>query len=220
LSSGFPDDTQCELAYLCSLIADVPATWSQAVLSAIQHPPDWPPAHVPNISNAPTAAEQAVEHMLVLRLGWRDLPDGSSVSVDKLSVKAATSLQLRHVCEERKLRHVKFVELALGTNAPVAVSVGCKRLLSCMRCVWRQLKWDNFFKEVYWRLVVNGLPTAQRMHQTTSLCLCEAACPGQQHHFWDCPIAQAVGKLWIVHCLLPGALAPPVFVHFSNNMSG
>eukprot|EP00878_Enallax_costatus_P000037 GHUV01000046.1.p1 GENE.GHUV01000046.1~~GHUV01000046.1.p1 ORF type:complete len:778 (+),score=164.24 GHUV01000046.1:127-2334(+) len=192
LALGYPDDPHCELAYLCSLIADVPAAWSQAVLSAIQHPPDWPPVHVPNISSAPTAAEQAVEHMLLSRLGWRNLPDGSSVSVVDLSVKAATSLQLGHVRAERMLRHIKFVELALGTREPAAVSAGYKRLQSCMCCVWRQLKWDNFFKEVYWRLILNGLPTAQRMHHTTSQCLCDSICPGQQHHFWDCPIAQAV----------------------------
>ena len=192
LAHGYPDDPHCELAYLCALIANVPAAWTQATLSAVQHPPDWPPAQVPHISNTPTEAEQAVEHMLVSRLGWRGLPDGSSVSVDKLSVKAATSLQLAHVRAERKLRHIKFVELALGTHVPATVAIGHKRLLSCLRCVWRQLKWDNFFKEVYWRLVVDGLPTAQRMHQTASKCLCDSICPGQQHHFWDCPIAQAI----------------------------
>ena len=71
-----------------------------------------------------------------------------------------------------------------------------------MRCVWRQLKWDNLFKEVYWRLVVNGLPTAQRMHHANSQCLCECICPGQQHHFWDCPIAQAIVQV-VVHELPP-----------------
>jgi hypothetical protein len=114
------------------------------------------------------------------------------VQVAKLSVKLATSLQLGHIRAARRAKHASFVELALGPATTAAVDVGCHKLLSCLRSVWRYVKWDNFLKEVYWRLTLDALPTAQRMHQPGATCLCDALMPGRQHHFWDCPIAQAV----------------------------
>ncbi|KAF8054788.1 hypothetical protein HT031_006931 [Scenedesmus sp. PABB004] len=71
-------------------------------------------------------------------------------------------------------------ELALTASVRVA-----------LRKLWR-LRWDNAVKEVYWRLALNGLATAERMSQPEAVCLCGAACPGRAHHYWECPIAQAV----------------------------
>ena len=193
LSPGDPSDAECELAYIKALLAEVPVAWLQPALDVVQHPaaqPPWPPTVINSMSMA--ATEQCVESMLVARLGWRGLPGGKSVSVAKLTVKLATLLQLGPVRAERRARHRQFVHLALGTQSAPEVAAGLQQLSTCMRVVWKHIKWDNFFKEVFWRLVIDALPTAARMHQQHSNCLCGAPMPGQQHHFWDCCIAQAV----------------------------
>lgn len=52
------------------------------------------------------------------------------------------------------------------------------------------------FKEVYWRLVLNGLATAERMHLQECRCVCGPVVGGQpadrRHHFWECPVARSV----------------------------
>ena len=58
-----------------------------------------------------------------------------------------------------------------------------------------QLPWENQHKEVYWRLVLNGLALASRMHGSgPQPCACgsPAPHPDRRHHFWDCPVAAAV----------------------------
>jgi hypothetical protein len=78
--------------------------------------------------------------------------------------------------------------------------------------LWR-LKWDNSFKEVYWRLVLNGLATAERMHMTACACVCgpvDGGQPGRRHHFWGCPVAKAVVGELQRHLVgwFPGLLQP------------
>ena len=54
-------------------------------------------------------------------------------------------------------------------------------------------RWDNRRLEVYWRLALNGLPTAERLHRPLDACAaCGALGPGRAHHFWECPLAVAV----------------------------
>ncbi len=67
-------------------------------------------------------------------------------------------------------------------------------MCAAQRSLWK-LKWDNHFKEVYWRLVFNGLATAERMRQQDYECVCGPVVggqPGRRHHYWECPVAQAV----------------------------
>ncbi|KAF8062620.1 hypothetical protein HT031_003949 [Scenedesmus sp. PABB004] len=71
-------------------------------------------------------------------------------------------------------------ELALTASVRVA-----------LRKLWR-LRWDNAVKEVYWRLALDGLASAERVSRPEAVCLCGVACPGRAHHYWECPIAQAV----------------------------
>jgi hypothetical protein len=40
--------------------------------------------------------------------------------------------------------------------------------------------------------MLDALPTAERMHQQQQACACGAVCPGRLHHYWECPVAQAV----------------------------
>lgn len=190
-------DAECELSYLQSLLDDVPAAWVHATKCVLQHPaatPLWPPQTIPNLPDQPTDAELCVEQLLLARLGWHDNARSRYVSINKLTVKSATSLQLTHVCRERRARHRAYVEMALGIHDISApdVTLACRHLAKCFRIVWRRIKWDNAFKEVFWRLVLDALPTAQRLHHSSSVCLCNVVTPGRHHHFWQCPIAQAV----------------------------
>jgi hypothetical protein len=131
-------------------------------------------------------------------LGWK-LPDGTTVALPHLTVKDATALLTQALYQDRKQRHLQYVAAALGTaeTQPV-VSQGLQDLLTCLRTLWK-MRWSNYYKETFWRLVLNGLPTSERMHLASSSqtgilvdCLCGAHQPGRQHHFWDCPAAQAV----------------------------
>jgi len=114
--------------------------------------------------------------------------------ISKLTVKTTTALQLKHVYRERRARHRAFVELALGIHdiAAPQVTLACKSLSKCFRVVWRHIKWDNALKEVFWRLVLDALPTAQRLHNLESVCVCNDVAPGRHHHFWHCPVARGV----------------------------
>ena len=88
---------------------------------------------------------------------------------------------------------------------PIADSMvaGCRAsVASALSCLWK-LKWDNSFKEVFWRVLVDGLPTCLRLHMPGQSCLCGAVCPGRFHHYWECGVAQAV--LASVSAELPAA---------------
>jgi hypothetical protein len=74
------------------------------------------------------------------------------------------------------------------------------------------VRWENRAKEVFWRLVYNGLPTPARLHAQGRPCQCGAgeggglaALPGRRHCFWDCPVAAAVREE-IQRALPPGSL--------------
>lgn len=60
------------------------------------------------------------------------------------------------------LVHLQLCLLKLGVCACAVLRRNCSA---------QSYKWGNHFKEVYWRLVVYGLPTAQRMHHATCQCL-------------------------------------------------
>lgn len=130
--------------------------------------------------------------MLISRLGWRNLPHGRSVAVSDLTVKKATLLQLGPMRSERRAQNTVFVRLALGVNTPALIDQGLRSLSGCFKRLWTSVKWDNNFKEVYWRLVSDTLNTAHSMNIADSTCFCGFLCPDSVHHYWECPIAQAV----------------------------
>ena len=70
--------------------------------------------------------------------------------------------------------------------------------------VWR-VRWSNDRKDLYWRLLLDALPTAARMHLEGEAGACPCGDPGPvgwQHHFWDCPAARQVAGA--VSAQLPG----------------
>ena len=87
------------------------------------------------------------------------------------------------------------------------------------------MRWDNHYKEVYWRMTLDALPAAARLHGPHA-CPCapaHAAPTDLAHHFWSCPVAEAVcaelrGALGGQALLTRAAvwlMAPPPGVHAS-----
>lgn len=98
---------------------------------------------------------------VLMQLAW-PVPGGAShIPLATLTVKAATALQLLPVTTQRLDRHAAFIQEALG-GMPVGTSDRAQ-FRSTLSALWR-VRWNNHYKEIYWRLVVDGLPTAQRMH--------------------------------------------------------
>jgi hypothetical protein len=99
-------------------------------------------------------------------------------------------------------------------GSPDAVSLHVRAIVAAQAQLWR-VHWDNSIKEVYWRLVLNGLATGERLHQQQCRCVCgsmpDGQPPGRRHHFWDCPVAQSVVRVlqqqllggWCRGALLP-----------------
>ena len=66
---------------------------------------------------------------------------------------------------------VDSIALPAVRGNPAEVQVCCDAVVAAQKSLWR-LRWDNAFKEVYWRLVCDGLPTAERMRQQDCGCVC------------------------------------------------
>lgn len=195
LSADPASNADNELADLNTLIQQVPWPWLGAMAQALNHNrvPDaaWKTSVLPIAPVTPPPIEQIVEEMLVSRLGWVERSSGKSIFVKGLTVKQATSLQLGPLRAARRDKHATFVRKACGGPLHLDVEPGLKKLGTAFRKCWK-LRWDNVFKEVYWRLSLDGLPTATRMHMQSCTCLCGELCPDHVHHFWNCPMAQAV----------------------------
>jgi hypothetical protein len=154
-------------------------------------PVEWRPVVVGNGINAEqllaVPEEAAVATQLVKRLGWA-MPRGRPMSLAKATVRGFTQLQLfaqRQLVGERMHRFKEAVSPA------GALAVTQHEVLALLRKVWC-LRWDNQRKELLWRLVLNGLPTAARMDMLGEACQCGVMAPGCRHHFWECPPAHAV----------------------------
>ena len=130
------------------------------------------------------------------RLGWR-FPDGP-VQLQALSVRTATWAQLQRVGDQRQHRHAQFVThifAASGRPAPLVEKDQAAILKLLLAQLWK-LPWLNQHKEVFWRLTLDALPTAARLHNAESACICGALVPNWLHHFWMCPVA--VGLLAVL----------------------
>lgn len=129
--------------------------------------------------------------LLLSHLGWQTAT--STLRAEDYSVREGTQLLLARTAlpTERVAQFATFCRTALGAAAmPAAVQQAVTRLPALFTKLWR-LRWDNNVKEVFWRLVYDGLPTAACQHRPFS-CACDTHSPNRLHHFWACPIAQAV----------------------------
>jgi hypothetical protein len=167
------------LANLTRLQAALPTLWTQAVVL------DAPP---------PLEAFWAVAWAT---LGWR--LGSKDFLLAKLSVRLGTALQLRKSMQPRRDKQLAFQELAYSTSSSGApANPGPQQPLimpALLKGLWR-LRCGNHIKEPYWRLVLDGIPTPQRMHRPVAdqryWCCCGAINADRAHHFWQCPVAQRV----------------------------
>jgi hypothetical protein len=190
-------DWQVAKDQLSQLVSALPAAWRQVA----EQMSDARLAYMPT-------SHQVVER-LVARLGWKGVGN-KPYTMPAMSVRMFTQLQWPvagvPVCE----KHTAFVQHVRATQAPDEVPVSVQEVVKCMSAVWR-LKWDNSRKEVLWRLVFDGFPTAARMHLQDDTCACGQVVPGWQHHYWQCPVAQAV--VAAIQSQLPTGTSPMQPVH-------
>lgn len=176
-STAFADGQQA-LQWLTALLQAIHPDWLNASAAATS-------AHLVQTAMSEAACQAAA------RLGWYQ-NTGPPVKLAALTVKTATEMLCKPIHAERQQRHQVFLaEACSGLPANQLATTQDLQLL--LRRLWK-LKWDNQRKELYWRLVVNGLSTAQRMHMSGQPCTCGHPAPDHRHHFWDCPVAMRVSQ--------------------------
>jgi hypothetical protein len=177
-SSPLYVDWQYAQAELAALVNSIPMSWKTAVQSAT----------AAELLLAPSSESVWCEK-LAPRLGWRRA-NGRTVPLKKATVKLLTELQVATSGQARAAKQSAFLGMAC-LNLPPLQQAQRDELLRLLQAAW-VLKWDNHRKEVLWRLMLDALPTAERMHHTQEACACGVVCPGRLHHYWECPVAQAV----------------------------
>jgi hypothetical protein len=173
-------DQQAAQAQVAELVQAIPIAWRHAVQQCTPQ----------QLLQAPST--QQVWEMLWARVGWAR-PGGRPLLLCKATVRALTHLQAElHQVARREKHRVFLQEASVGLN--LQVDALCTELHAVLRSLWK-LPWDNSRKEVFWRLTLDGLPSAARMHMLGVSCDCGVIAPDRQHHFWGCPVAQAVTQV-------------------------
>ena len=155
------------------LTAALPPAWLAAAAAAAE-------AVAAGALQPPSTEQVAAD--LAARLGWPADGAGGPLPLAELAVRDGTRM-LRAPAEARRNQlHLQPYAAAAGGTAA--------QLQAALRRLWR-LPWENTNKEPFWRLVYNAHPTAARLHRPDA-CPCGAATPDRRHHYWACPVAQAV----------------------------
>ena len=161
-------------------------------------------------AGAPPRWLPTLERAAVWRVGARLRKLG------KITVAAATQLQLPAVKDQRRHRFQRFAESALSlVPAPAQPQPVGNRpwwwvVQRLFRPIWA-LPCANSLKEVWWPLVYHA-------SQMWSHCACGATVRGREHMFWLCPVARAV-VAEVQRCLARaggGAGVPPPAVRCHN----
>ena len=179
----------CNVA-LVDLCRDIPEAWVTAAGEALGLPQEAVPS------------EDEVVRMILPRLGWR-LPEYGTIRLRELTVRLGLQLQLRPCREARSAAHERYVKEALGLEPLQGLpNWALEALRGSLRRLWQSLKWENANKEIFWRLAVDGVPLPGNSHMRGApvvACGCGSFSAGhqglgapRQHHFWHCPVAQAV----------------------------
>lgn len=172
-------------------IAMIPTQWHQhcpgmapaGPLRVRQHPQpdhDTPPAQW-------TAEAGILQHMVISLA-----PQKGATTLHGITVRQLTAMQMCEVRAQRIKRQRLYCTEACDSEA--AAKVGLKALKTTYRQLW-SLKWENRYKEVFWRLAVNGIAMLREGRcSDPPTCHCGRGKISRAHCFWDCPIAQAVIK--------------------------
>ena len=164
---------------LSALVGRLPESWVTVARTAME-----------DGSLIPTETEALGQ--LARVLGWKGR-NGEPVLLEKMTTRVATDLQMDRVYEAVALRHEAFAVEARGGPVDPAVVEELKATLARLLV----LKWENEYKEVMWRLLLNGFPGFS-MHAVrgaqAARCPCgDTMSTGDRlHHFWECPIAQSL----------------------------
>lgn len=159
-------------------------------------------------------------------LGWATTPTATPIvpCLQPASVRSLTTHLLRPLLLERQAAYTTFVRQALGQPAAANVEHHVRTLSAVLQQVWR-VPWDNSYKEVLWRLALNGIPGAGGVGISGAWrCPCgfqhtsanhdsQSANVPRMHAFWSCPLAAAVvtilqqsvpqlqrQHLWLLQC--------------------
>ena len=160
--------------------ATLPAGWREASTAASRaaragaaRARGWP--------RVPTEQEALAE--VARRLGWRR---GSVVvSLAKYTVKMGTMWLRAASPGDARLQGLMSAFCTMvgpSTNA-------CMTTPRLLETLW-ELPWENQNKEVFWRLVLNGLPTAARMGMMETCACGEEGLHGRLHYFYHCAVAK------------------------------
>jgi hypothetical protein len=188
-------DQQAAQEQLAELVQSIPLAWRQAVQQSTPQ----------QLMQAPSI--QQVWDMLWARAGWTR-PNAKPLLLRNTTVRTLTQLQAAlHQVAARDKHQVFLQEAAVGLNLQLEPLFS--ELHALLRSLWK-LPWDNSRKEVFWRLTLDGLPSAARMHMLGVSCDCGVVAPDRQHHFWGCPVAQAVLQV------VQGQLPPQITVQRIN----
>jgi len=88
-------------------------------------------------------------------------------------------------------KYTTFLSLACQGMAARDLPPTVEELRKLLCQLW-EIPWENRRKEFFWRLCLDGVPTAARMHMLGDSCACGFVAPDRAHHYWDCPVAQGV----------------------------
>lgn len=186
------------------LLADISPEWRAAAAGVLDHPE----------RAAGLDSEGTIRGQLVARVGWR-LGGSQHVKLRGLTVQLATHLQLQTVTERRARLHAAYEQEARQQpqqqqqQPTTAAAAAAPTQQNCcvpgtLRRLWG-LRWEREHKETLWRLAVDGVPLPGNTHlRATPVepCGCGSfggaagqqapQCSPRAHHFWECPVAQAV----------------------------
>ena len=201
------------------LLADISSDWRAAAAEVLDHPE----------RAAGLDSEDTIRARLVGRVGWR-LGASQIVKLRGLTVRIATHLQLQAGTERRARLHAAYeqearvqqpqqpaAEAAAAPAAAAPTQKGCC-VPGTLRRLWA-IKWEREHKETLWRLAVDGVPLPGNTHlrgTPVEPCACGGfggaagqqqapQCSPRAHHFWECPVAQAV--IQQVTAYVPGTIS-------------
>jgi hypothetical protein len=135
-----------------------------------------------------------------VQLGWHVPGLRKPLLLSALTVRAATALLLPQgdgsVVAVRRARILALVSQVLPDLTLAEQGTVSARVASSLSLLWR-LRWAPTHKQVYWRLLVDALPTAERLHQGSVVCPCRVhpeseRRPGRLHYFVGCWVAACV----------------------------
>jgi hypothetical protein len=158
--------------------------------------------HAPSTSAIATRLQQ--------RYAWMT-PQGRLMTLRTATVRALTQLQMQPVLLQRGDKHAAFLQAAnLERPAHAGPAADMQQLQKLFAKLWK-LPWDNKWKELFWRLTVDGRATLARMHMVGASCTCGVVAPDVRHHFWQCPVAQSVVSL--LQSCMPSVIQPLHTIH-------